>query len=163
MKINVIKNIFIFILLNVHTIALAEWIKGDVVGVSDGDTITVIDAHKRSYKIRLDQIDAPESRMPFGFASKKHLSDLIYKKEVSVDIHQKDVYNRYVGTVYYGDANINLYMVRSGYAWAYDKYVRQLMFLEAENAAKEEKRGLWSDNKQPIPPWEWRAARNNKK
>lgn len=162
MNLKFIKPLLLFIVLSTHNIALAEWIRGDVIGISDGDTISVLDSKKRTYKIRLDQIDAPEARMPYGFASKKHLSDLIYKKQVTVELHQKDVYNRFVGTVYLGDSNINLYMVRSGYAWAYDKYVRQLMFLEAEKAAKSEKRGLWGDEKEPTPPWEWRAARKSK-
>ncbi|WP_231552524.1 thermonuclease family protein [Oligella urethralis] len=42
----------------------AEWIQGKVVGVSDGDTVTVLDAGKQRYRIRLDQIDAPESNNP---------------------------------------------------------------------------------------------------
>jgi endonuclease YncB( thermonuclease family) len=33
-----------------------------VVGVSDGDTITVLDRDKRQHKIRLAGIDAPEKR-----------------------------------------------------------------------------------------------------
>jgi len=159
----IFKIFFIIVFFNIQNVALASWIKGTVIGVSDGDTITVLDTKKNNYKIRLDQIDAPELRMPYGFASKKTLSDLIYKKEVSVELHNKDAYNRHVGTVYLGDANINLFMVRSGYAWAYNKYVRELLYLEAEKAARLEKRGLWEDSKEPVPPWEWRSQRKNNK
>src|SRR5262245_53434108 len=44
----------------------AQTITGKVVGVSDGDTITVLDGQKRQHKIRLEGIDAPESSQDFG-------------------------------------------------------------------------------------------------
>ena len=44
--------------------------EGRVVGVSDGDTITVLDDAKTQQKIRFAGIDAPEKRQPFGERSK---------------------------------------------------------------------------------------------
>jgi endonuclease YncB( thermonuclease family) len=44
----------------------AETITSKVVGVSDGDTITVLDAKRTQYKIRVDGIDAPEKAQAFG-------------------------------------------------------------------------------------------------
>lgn len=44
---------------------------GQVVGVSDGDTITLLDAKKNQHKIRFAGIDAPEKTQPFEQASKK--------------------------------------------------------------------------------------------
>ena len=44
----------------------AETITGQVVGVADGDTITVLDADKVQHKIRLAGIDAPEKKQAFG-------------------------------------------------------------------------------------------------
>ena len=37
----------------------AATLSGTVVGVSDGDTITVLDANREQYKIRVAGIDAP--------------------------------------------------------------------------------------------------------
>ena len=49
--------------------ANAETVSGRVVGVADGDTITVLDADKVQHKIRLDGIDAPEKKQAFGIAA----------------------------------------------------------------------------------------------
>ena len=40
----------------------AKTIEGLVVGVADGDTITVLDQQKNTFKIRLQGIDAPEKK-----------------------------------------------------------------------------------------------------
>lgn len=40
-------------------VVLADTLTGRVVGVSDGDTITVLDIDKNQYKIRIAGIDAP--------------------------------------------------------------------------------------------------------
>ncbi|SUA67700.1 thermonuclease family protein [Oligella urethralis] len=133
----------------------AEWIQGKVVGVSDGDTVTVLDAGKQRYRIRLDQIDAPESKQPFGTASKRALSDLIFNRQVKVQLHGKDRYKRYLGTIYVGSTNINLQMVRNGHAWAYQRYLRDKAYQSAEKQAQAEHRGLWSQ-RNAVPPWEWR-------
>ena len=39
---------------------------GKVVGVADGDTITVLYEGKKQYKVRLQHIDCPETRQPFA-------------------------------------------------------------------------------------------------
>ena len=57
-------------------------IAGRVVGVLDGDTITVLDAGKQQHRIRLAFIDAPEKSQPFGNASKRSLSALTIGQEV---------------------------------------------------------------------------------
>jgi endonuclease YncB( thermonuclease family) len=46
--------------------AHADTLRGRVVGVSDGDTVTLLDAERQQHKIRLSGIDAPENAQPFG-------------------------------------------------------------------------------------------------
>ena len=46
-----------------------------VVGVSDGDTITVLTADKKQIRVRLVGIDAPESRQAYGERAKQKLSE----------------------------------------------------------------------------------------
>ena len=58
--------------------ASAATLTGRVVGVHDGDTITVLDADNTQYKIRLAGIDAPEHGQPYGANAKKALSDLVF-------------------------------------------------------------------------------------
>lgn len=52
-----------------------------VIGISDGDTLTVLDKDKQQVKIRLAEIDAPESHQAFGSRSKQSLSNLCFGKK----------------------------------------------------------------------------------
>ena len=78
----------------------ADTITGRVVGVADGDTVTVLDADKVQHKIRLAGIDAPEKAQAFGTRSKQNLSDLVFGKDVRVDWDKRDRYGRIVGKVW---------------------------------------------------------------
>ena len=71
-----------------------------VVGVTDGDTVTVLDANKVQYKIRLAGIDAPEKDQPFGQRSKQSLSNAVMGKHVRVEWSKQDRYGRLVGKVW---------------------------------------------------------------
>lgn len=73
-------------------LALAEIIQGKVVAITDGDTITVLNANKYQHKVRLAGIDAPEKRQAFGQASKKSLSGLAFGREVTLDCGKRDKY-----------------------------------------------------------------------
>ena len=79
--------------------AHADTLTGRVVGVTDGDTKTVLDANRQQHKIRLGGIDAPEKAQPFGQRSKENLSRLVFNKEVRVDWTKRDNYSRIVGKV----------------------------------------------------------------
>ena len=156
----------ILLLFSIATFSLGVWandITGIVVSVADGDSITVLSAEKKQYKIRMAAIDSPEKAQAFGQRSKQHLSDLVYKKEVRVQIVDIDRYKRHVGVVFLGDRNINQAQVEAGFAWVYRQYVKNIpkpmakTFIDAEASAKTNKAGLWAD-KDPVPPWDWRRA-----
>jgi endonuclease YncB( thermonuclease family) len=53
---------------------LQEGIKGKVVSVTDGDTLTVLDEDKTQRKIRLAGIDAPEKKQPHGTKAREALA-----------------------------------------------------------------------------------------
>ena len=89
---------------------------GKVVGVADGDTITVLYG-KKEYKIRFQHIDCPESSQAFGSKAKQTLSAKVYGKIVSVKWTEKDRYERILGDVYIGKRGINAEMVNEGLAW----------------------------------------------
>ena len=72
-----------------HAADPVEW---RVVNVADGDTITCLDDGKRQCKARLHGIDAPELGQPFGQASKRALSDLVFGKQVTLHTTGTDRY-----------------------------------------------------------------------
>lgn len=137
---------------------LAAEFCGKVVSIADGDTITVLFDNEQR-KIRLDEIDAPEKKQPFGTRAKQALSEKIGEKEVRIVWAKKDRYGRILGRVYCGDRWINREMVGDGFAWRYVQYSRDPELAKAEAEARDAKRGLWSD-KEPIPPWEWRTSKS---
>ncbi len=84
MKTTAAKSVTFAAFLYLSVAAQPQTITGKVVGVSDGDTITVLDASNQQHKIRLDGIDAPESNQDFGARAKQSLSDLVFGKTVTV-------------------------------------------------------------------------------
>lgn len=137
--------------------AQADTFAGRVIGVMDGDTILVLTAGYSQVKVRLAEIDAPESGMPYGAASKKALSWLCYKKPVRVEVTDIDRYKRSVGKVHCAGVNANRVQVETGMAWVYRRYAKDASLFALEDMAKSNKRGLWADAN-PTPPWEWRKA-----
>ena len=81
----------------------AETITGRVVGISDGDTLTLLDANNTQHKIRLSGIDSPEKGQPFGQVCKQSLSDLAYDRVVAVESTKLDRYGRVIGKVLVSD------------------------------------------------------------
>ena len=88
------------LVLALATSQAADWIvEGSVVGVSDGDTITVLDDAKTQHKIRFAGIDTPEKGQAFGERSKQSLSALVFQRRVEARCHKKDRYGREVCAV----------------------------------------------------------------
>ena len=136
---------------------------GRVVGVTDGDTITVLDASNVQYKVRLAGIDAPERTQPFGQRAKERLAELLAGKAIEVETEKMDRYGRTVGKVHADGRDANLAMVVSGFAWHYKKYQEEqtpsdrMLYDSAEQDARAARRGLWADPA-PIAPSDWRAG-----
>ncbi len=133
---------------------------GRVVGVTDGDTIKVL-CHRTEVKVRLAEIDAPERGQPFGAKAKVALSDLVFGRQVRLDITDKDRYGRSIARVWVGTTDANREMIRCGYAWAYRKYLTDTTLLDDEASSRRVKNGLWADV-DPTPPWEFRAQRRKR-
>lgn len=170
-----------FALLSAFTFSVSclagDVIQGRVVSVSDGDTITVLDADHQQHKIRLSGIDAPEKAQPFGQRSKENLSRLVYDRDVTVEWRKKDRYGRTVGKVMVAapvcrevicpkTLDVCHAQIVAGMAWWYRQYAREQepgdanRYEQSEQEARTRRIGLWSDP-QPTPPWEWRKAKKN--
>lgn len=155
-------NHFLSLILSLAVVSVqAEEIRGKVVSISDGDTITVLDSQKVQHKIRFQGIDAPETSQAFGSKCRQNLGDKIFGKLVVVTWTEKDRYDRILGEVTFGDRKINLEMVQDGAAWHYKQYSDSKELAEAEEKARKAKKGLWSE-KSPKPPWEFRAESREK-
>ena len=144
-----------------------------VVGISDGDTLTARcptqdRAHPyQQIKVRLQGIDAPERKQPFGNRARETLSDLVYMKEAELRCSKMDRYKRHICSVWVAPASAPKYprnldaglaMVTVGMAWWYRSYAKEQPSQErgqyefAEQEAKARKAGLWRDP-EPIAPW----------
>jgi endonuclease YncB( thermonuclease family) len=150
----------------------ADTLTGTVVSVTDGDTITVLDANHEQHKIRLSGIDAPEKSQPFGQRSKESMSTLVFGKEVDVLWHKHDRYQRIVGKVMAQPSDcptcpktldVGLAQLTVGLAWWYQKYAKEQspedagQYEFAGHEARAKHVGLWADG-HPIPPWDWRKG-----
>jgi len=128
---------------------------GTVTKVSDGDTIWVVSDGERS-KIRIADTDAPEKAQPYGPASTRFLSEMIYGKTVVVLVKEKDRYGRLVAWIETQDGtSVNRTMIRSGHAWWYRFFSDDEGLGVLERYARQEKRGLWAQE-DPEAPWDYR-------
>ena len=113
------------------TIAFAgdPWIvTGRVVGVSDGDTITVLDADKKQHKVRINGIDAPEKGQAFGERSRQSLAQMTHGKDARIECHKVDRFGREVCKVWVQPLDgpscgktldVGLAQINVGLAWWY--------------------------------------------
>jgi len=135
-----------------------------VVAVADGDTVSVLRDGTTTVKIRLNGIDCPEKKQPFGTRAKQFTSDLAFGKTVKVKEKEKDRYGRTLGEVILPDGrSLNQELVRAGMAWWYRHYAPKDKELEAlEKEARAGKLGLWINTDTaapPVPPWAWRKEK----
>ena len=122
----------------------AEPLHARVVGVHDGDTLTALTDDKRQLKVWLDGIDASELGQPFGQASKRALSDLVFGKQVTLHTIGTDRYKRTLAHVTVGDIEVGAQVMGTGHAWHYTKYDKTAVLEAAERKARAARRGLWA-------------------
>lgn len=155
----------ILIACSIASSALADTITGKVVSVADGDTLTILDEARVQHKVRLAQIDAPETShgknkpgQPFGNDSKQSLAQLTFGKVVTASCGDTDRYGRSVCGISVDGIDVNREQVQRGMAWVYRRYAHDTTLYRAEDDAKREKRGLWR-LEDAVPPWEWRKRK----
>ena len=113
-----------------------------VVGVSDGDTITVLH-DQEPVKVRLYGIDCPEKRQAFGERAKQFTSAEVFGQDVTIREHGLDKYGRVLGDVLLPDGTVlNESLLRTGLAWWYQKYTpKRADLAELEAEARQKRQG----------------------
>ena len=140
--------------------------KWQLKSIYDGDTLRVV-RDDEELKIRLCGIDAPEIKQPLGIEARDYLRSLVKlgDGELLILPIEQDRYGRTVAEVFGQDSkntavNLNMQMIRDGYAWFYGQYKDNCStkneLVMAEGLASEEGLGVWNGNHQP--PWEFRSS-----
>jgi len=155
----------VLILFSSLAFAKGQTLQATVMQVKDGDTVMVIPAGGgQGFVCRLYGIDAPEtakkgkSGQPYGEQATKELKKLVLGKTITVKTTGQKTYKREVCMLETDGTDINLEMVKRGYAWAYVQYLKRphaSIYIDAEREARAKRLGLWNDIN-PTPPWEWR-------
>jgi len=138
----------------------SELVKGVISRVADGDTVTFVpdDKSEDEWKIRLAEIDAPESDQPGGKESTQFLKDMALLKDAKIKVINTDRYGRKVAKVYVGRKCMNKAMLQEGLAWHYKDYSKSTEYRQLMESAQSQKKGVFRQ-KNPIPPWEWRKQK----
>lgn len=130
-------------------------LRGKVVAVADGDTLTLLGAGNVQTRVRLSGIDAPERGQPFSQRARQELSGLVFGKVVEIEDLGQDRYGRTIGRVFFDGIDVGQRLVEQGLAWHYKRYDDSEALSRAEEAARAARKGLWQAPG-PVPPWEWR-------
>lgn len=130
--------------------------------IQDGDTAYV--------SLRFFGIDTPESAQhcarsngqcyACGEDATQALRELIGGKSAKVKLTGESTYGRPVATVFVGGKDMNLEMVRLGWATVYERYIEddamKRRYLDAQEDAKAAKRGIWQG--EFVMPHMWRRG-----
>ncbi len=159
MKILVLRPLLLglFLFLGKNSVLSQNTFTGKVVGVSDGDTVSVM-LDGKAERIRLAGIDCPESHQDFGRVATKYVSERIFGAVVEVRWKNRDRYGRIIGDIHYGEGKwLNHELVEAGLAWHYKQYSKDARLAKAEVEARAAKRSLWSRT-DAVAPWEFRRG-----
>lgn len=156
-----ISRVCLYALLVSYACAAYADFDGQVIGIADGDTLTVR-RDSEVVKVRLTEIDAPEKAQPFGNRSRKSLADLCFGKVARLVEAGRDRYGRTLARVYCAGTDANAEQVHRGMAWAFTKYLTDPGIKALEDEARAARLGLWADA-QPMAPWDWRASGKERK
>lgn len=151
-----------FILL--ATAAVAATLHVKVTEVQSGNTLVVSNT-SRALKVRLKGIAPPEAGQPFSDVAREHLKMLVLDKAVVLDYtNLSDGY--FEAKISLNGIDVGSQMLRDGAAWYDPNKVHGLtdadreLYAKCEKAARDEKRGLWSDAA-AVAPWEFREAKKS--
>lgn len=123
--------------------------------ILDGDTV-IARCDRHQLHIRLLGIDAPETaQKPWGGLAAKALGTMLTQR-FELEAAGKDFYGRQLGTLWVGNRDINLEMIRRGHAVAYRSETTPKAYYAAQLNAREAARGIWAQPGAQQNPKRWR-------
>ena len=139
--------------------ALADDVKCRVVVITDGDTFTCLTESNQQVKVRMANIDTPESGQPYGSQAKDQLAKLIFGRVIQLNLSGEDKYGRHIGEASVNGVSVNREMVSRGAPWDFDRYNRDTTLPALQGTARAARLGLWALSESDIiPPWGWRRT-----
>jgi len=147
------------------SLAGAATLQAKVIEVESGSTLVVSNIN-RPLRIRLKAVVPPEPGQPFNESAREHLKALVLDKAIMV-VYTHLASGYLEAKVILNGVDIGSQMLRDGVAWydrASDYELNQAdrdLYAQCEQAARNEKRGLWQDQS-AVAPWEFRKAQQAK-
>ena len=155
--------LFLATLSGLSTGTTADTITGKVVGIADGDTLTLL-VERIQYKIRVMGIDSPERKQAWGDQAKTSLGRLAFNRIAIADCPKVDRWGRKICKVTVDAVDVGQMQIKSGMAWWYRQYANEqqqadrVAYEKSESQARLEGVGLWSESN-PVPPWSFRHSK----
>jgi len=138
-------------------------IYGRIVKISDGDSYHLLTEDFVTIRVRMEGIDAPETRQPHSRKATDYLKSMTIGQKIRLEKTGVDMYGRTLGWSYLEDGReLGAEMIRAGYAWHYKFYNDDEHLAALEIEAKAAQRGLWRD-KNPQAPWDYRKQQRQKR
>lgn len=154
-------TLFMFAMAVAQPTLSSEVIPGLIVGVADGDTVTLLTPDKNQVKIRVQGIDAPEKSQAFGTVARQAMAKAVFQKNVQARCPSTDRYGRKICVIYVNGVDAGLQLVNQGLAWHYKQYSKEqtsddrMNYAYAEENARAQRVGLWTEPN-PMAPWDFR-------
>ncbi|MGV8118638.1 MAG: DUF1266 domain-containing protein [Candidatus Xenobiia bacterium LiM19] len=155
MKLKVVSITLLFTLI-ISSIAFASSFTGKCINIDDGNIIVVMKGND-AVRVRLAGIACPEAGQSFHDEAAQFISNLILGKDIFVDVKTVDYDKRLVSSVKIDGKELSQELIKGGLAWYYDKISKNTELASAEQAARKQKLGIWS---QPNPeaPWDYKRT-----
>jgi endonuclease YncB( thermonuclease family) len=148
------------ILTVISNVCAGETYSATVRKIIDGDSL-VVAVGQDKVEVRLYGVDCPEFDQPYSRDAKKFAGERVLRKKVAIKPMYYDSYGRLVAIVIRDDHVLNKELVQAGLAWVSPRYCKKSFcssWQASESTARNERRGLWQDER-PDPPWQWKRMK----
>ncbi len=124
---------------------VGQQVNAEVVGVADGDTVTVrIPQRRQTVRVRVHGVDAPERGEPFSTRARNFTRVMVFSKQVTVEGRDVDQYGRLVARIRIGATDLSVALLEAGLACHYRRFSSDPVLEAAERRARAAGAGFWA-------------------